>query len=99
MQPSSAVTGSVVIIVGTTLIRRIREGKSQGHIIEVIIFGFLLLVALLLLAIVMPEVAKVLAMLGLVGAFVVNGPSVFEYLGNFGRNADRSMNERRVTER
>jgi hypothetical protein len=76
---------SVVVIVSTTVVRRIRAGDWQGHIAEIIVFGFLLLVALLTLAIVMPALAKVLAYLGFVGAFVVNGPAVFSLLGDFGR--------------
>lgn len=86
MNPSDAVTASVIVITGTTIIRRIREGKWQAHIIETIIFGFMLLIALLTLAIVAPTIAKVLAYLGMVGAFVVNGPAVFKYVGDFGRD-------------
>lgn len=85
MNPSSVVFASVVIITSTTLIRRVREGKWSSHVIETIVFGFLLLIALLVLAIVLPSAAKILAYLGMVGAFVVNGPAVFGYLGNFGR--------------
>jgi hypothetical protein len=86
MNPSSAVFASVVIITGTTIIRRMREaGKQPPRVMEAVVFGFILLIALLTLAIVMPSVAKILAYLGMVGAFVVNGPAVFTLLGNFGR--------------
>jgi hypothetical protein len=85
MNPSSVVIGSVVVITSTTLVRRMREGKGTVSVAEILVFGFLLMIALLVLAIVMPSVAKVLAYLGLVGAFVVNGPAVFKLLGDFGR--------------
>lgn len=85
MNPSSAVVASVVIITSTTILRRVREGKWQHHVVEVIIFGYLLMIALLVLAIVLPVVAKTLAYLGIVGAFIVNGPAVFGFLGDFGR--------------
>ncbi len=86
MNPSSAVFASVVVIVSSTIVRRLREGKWQGHVLEIIIFGFLLLIALQIMALVVPNVAKVLAYLGMVGAFVLNGPAVFGYLGDLGGN-------------
>ncbi len=91
MNPSNAVVASVLIITSTTIVRRIKEKKDypQGYIVETIIFGFLLLVALLTLAIVMPQVAKVFAYLGIVGAFVVNGEVIFSALGDFGRTNGR----------
>jgi hypothetical protein len=82
---SSTVFASVLIIAATTIIRRSREGTAAGHVVETIIFGFLLLIALLILAIVLPTFAKALGYLGIVGAFVVNGPAVFSFLGDFGR--------------
>jgi hypothetical protein len=80
---------SVFVITSTTLVRRVREGNWQSHVIETIVFGFLLMIALLVLAIVSPRVATVLAYLGLVGAFIVNGPAVFKLLGDFGRGKGR----------
>lgn len=85
MNPSSVVFASVVVITSTTILRRMREGKWQGHVVEVIVFAFLLLLALQILAIVLPTMAKILGYLGMVGAFVVNGPVVFKTLGDFGR--------------
>jgi len=82
---SSTVFASTLVIVATTIVRRIREGTWSGHVVETVVFGFLLLIALLILAIVMPRFAQVLGYLGMVGAFVVNGPAVFTLLGNFGR--------------
>lgn len=89
MNPSSAAVASVLVIVSTTLLRRSREGKLTGHVIEIIVFGFMLLVALLLLAILVPTLAKVLAYLGMVGAFIGNGPALFKFLGDFGRGTGR----------
>lgn len=91
MSPSSAVVASVFIITTTTIIRRIRTSKpGQSHqILESIVFGFLLLIALLTLAIIMPTFAKVLAYLGMVGAFVLNGPTLFKFVGDFGRGQGR----------
>ncbi len=85
MNPSSVVFASVMVITATTILRRMRDGTWNGHVTETIVFGFLLLVSLLVLAIVLPSVAKVLGYLGMVGAFIVNGPAVFKLLGDFGR--------------
>jgi hypothetical protein len=85
MNAGDTIIASVVVICSTTIIRRVKEGKWQGQVIKVIVFGFLLAMALLTLAIAMPGVASVLAMLGIVGAFVVNGPAVFSLIGNLGR--------------
>lgn len=85
MNASSVVFASVIVITSTTIVRRLRENKWHGHIVETMVFGFMLLIALLVLAIVMPTAAKILAYLGMVGAFVLNGPAVFKLLGDFGR--------------
>lgn len=89
MNPSSAAVASVVIICSTTILRRVREGKGDVRVIETVIFGFMLLVSLLLLAILVPTLAKVLAYLGMVGAFVVNGPALFKFIGDWGRGTGR----------
>lgn len=85
MNPSSVVVSSVVIITSTTLVRRMREGSWESHVYEIVVFGFLLLISLLVLAIPLPSVAVVFAYLGMVGAFLINGPAVFSLLGSFGR--------------
>ena len=85
MNPSSVVVSSVVVIVGTTIVRRVRDGTWEHHIVETIVFGFLLLISLLVLALVVPAAAQILGYLGMVGAFVLNGPAVFGFLGDFGR--------------
>lgn len=87
MNPSSAVFASVVLITGSTLLRRMRDPKHPTNAMEIIVFGFILLIALLTFAIVAPSIAKILAYLGMVGAFVVNGPAVFKFVGDFGRGA------------
>ena len=87
MNPSSAVFASVVLITGSTLLRRMRDLKHPTNAMEIIVFGFILLIALLTFAIVAPSIAKILAYLGMVGAFVVNGPAVFKFVGDFGRGA------------
>jgi hypothetical protein len=83
VNPSSSVFVSIFVIVGTTILRRVREGKWEGTVIETVIFGFMLLLALQLLSLVMPQLAKVLGYLGIVGAFVVNGPAIFGYAKDF----------------
>lgn len=84
MNPSSTVVASVVIIGATTMLRR-KHDEKDFHALETIVFSFLLLIALLVLAIVAPSVAQVFAYLGIVGAFALNGPTVFTLLGDFGR--------------
>jgi hypothetical protein len=85
MNPSSTAFASVIVITGTTIVRRMREKGWQTHIMEIVVFGFILLIALLTLAIVIPPAALILGWLGMVGAFVVNGPAVFSLLGSFGK--------------
>lgn len=84
MNPTDTVLISVVVIVGTTILKHIHEGK--GGVLSPIVFGFLLATALLLIAVFAPRIAIALAYLGLVGAFAVNGPAVFTLMGNFGRD-------------
>lgn len=87
MDPTEAVLGAVVIIVGTTIIRikRHPDPKSKVTPLKVIIFGFLLALALLAIAIVAPDAAKILAALGIVGAFALNGQELFTMIGDLGR--------------
>jgi hypothetical protein len=79
--PTDIVVASVIIIVATTMIKNAKHKKNH---IAPIIFGFMLLVALLILATFAPTVAKGLGYMGMVGAFVVNGPDVFSLLKNIG---------------
>lgn len=77
MSPTDVIIASVVIIVGTTMIRNAKNKKNR---FAPIIFGFMLALALLIMATFAPTVAKGLAYMGMVGAFVVNGPTVFKLL-------------------
>ncbi len=81
---SGAVMGSVVIIVATTIVRLVRENKWTGNAARVIVFGFLLGTFLLAIATVSPTVAKILAGLGVVGAFALNGTAVFGAVSTLG---------------
>lgn len=63
-----------VVVTGSTLIRDVKQNKPKA---APIIFGFMMVTGLLLISIPLPKVSKGLAYLALVGAFVVNGPSLF----------------------
>lgn len=83
--PSGAIVTSVVVVVGTTLFRLARQGKTKGTTLEVIVFGVMLLVALLIISMVLPTIAMVLAYMALIGSFIANGPELFKFLGAFGQ--------------
>jgi hypothetical protein len=92
VNPTEIVIGSVSIIVATTIVRRLREHKVSFSPVKgpkgigaIIVFGFLLTIALLMIAIFAPRIAIALCYLGLVGAFALNGPAVFSYIGDIGR--------------
>lgn len=96
MNASDVVLGSVLVIVTSTLVR-IKRAPIRGQTFtpfQVIAFGFLLATGLLIVAIASPGLAKGLAYLGLVGAFVVNGPTLFGLLGNLGRDDKASAGAR-----
>jgi hypothetical protein len=82
MEPDAtdAVLGSVVLIVGTTLLRRVMEHKPTT---EPLVYGFVLATVLLLINLVSPRLAMYLAVMGTVGALVVNGPAVAKFLKGF----------------
>lgn len=83
--PTDVILGSVVVITGTTILRNVRNKTKAGTTFKPVLFGFLLAAALLTIAIGAPGFAKGLAYLGLVGAFVVNGPALFELIGSLGK--------------
>lgn len=85
--PTSLIIGAVVVTTITTVVRNARNKTKAGKTFEPIVFGFLLALALLAIAFVFPKFAKGLAIMLLVGAFVVNGPSVFEALSELGGKA------------
>lgn len=90
---SDVVIGSTVVVVATTIIRKEIESRNThgkdahgkplgiGSVVgKPIIYGFLLVMSLLTIGFVAPGVAKGLAYLSLVGAFVVNGPTLFDVM-------------------
>lgn len=74
--PTDIVIASCVIITVTTVVKNARNKTKAGTTFEPIVFGFLLALALLAIGFVAPGFAKALAIMGLVGAFVVNGPAL-----------------------
>lgn len=87
MNVTNAVVTSVVVVVGTSMFRLSRQGKAKGNTIEIIVFGFMLLISLLIIAMVLPTVALVLAYLAMIGAFIANGPEIFKFVKDFGGRA------------
>lgn len=78
--PTDVIIGSCVVVVGTTVIRNAHNKTKAGTTFKPIVFGFMLAIALLAIAIVAPGFSKGLAYLALVGAFAVNGPAIFEII-------------------
>lgn len=78
--PTDVILLSGTVITATTLIRNATD-KDHKFKFSPIIFGFLLTASLLILSVFVPQVAKGLAWMGLVGAFALNGPSLFKLLG------------------
>lgn len=79
MDSTNAIIAAAVVISGSTMVKDGVE-KKKFHFAPVV-FGFMLASALLLLALIAPNFARGLAYMGLVGAFVVNGPAVFKLAG------------------
>jgi hypothetical protein len=79
LDTSSAIIGSAVLISGTTLVRNGVE-KKTFHFAPVV-FGFLLASSLLMLSFFAPNFARGLALMGMIGAFALNGPAVFKLAG------------------
>lgn len=75
---TSAIVGSMIVIMGTT---EIADIKRDGFHAKPIIVGFMLGTALLIIAVFNPEIAKAFAYLGVVGALVTNGPDAFKAIG------------------
>lgn len=72
--PTGMIVAAGVIVTGSTVIRDVHEGKTRA---APIVFGFLMVIGLLLIAMGAPKVARGLALLSLLGALAVNGPAVF----------------------
>jgi hypothetical protein len=78
MTTTDAVIASGIVMTGSTLARRKR--LNQGAYMQTLLYGFILTIVLLLIGLALPEVAKWLAILGMVGALVVNGPELFKFV-------------------
>lgn len=80
---NSIILISVGVMVGSTIIRHVHERpKLEGKgFMTPIAYGFFLAIALMILALPLPRFTKGLAYLGMVGAFAVNGPTIFKMLG------------------
>lgn len=86
-EPTDTIIIAVTVMVGSTIIRHVREkpkdvGKGYA---KPIVYGFFLAIALLVLAVPFPTFAKGLAILGLIGAFAVNGPAIYSLAGKAGK--------------
>lgn len=79
LDTSSAIIGSAALISATTLVRNAVQ-KKKFHFAPVV-FGFLLASSLLMLSFFAPNFARGLAIMGMVGALALNGPSVFKLAG------------------
>jgi hypothetical protein len=75
METSDLVVVTGVVVVGSSLIRDVKQNKPKA---PPLIFGFLMVASLLLISLAVPKMARGLCYLALVGAFVVNGPSLFD---------------------
>lgn len=80
---TGVILGSVLVIVATSILRNAHDKTKAGRTWAPALSGVLLLIALLTIAIFAPRFAKGLALLGLVGAFAVNGPTVFALVSSF----------------
>jgi hypothetical protein len=82
MNDDTVIITGVALMVGSTILRHQveKKGVAQGWG-KPIAFGFFLAIALLLLSMPFPTFARALVYLGLVGAFAVNGPTVFKLVG------------------
>ena len=80
-EPTDVAIAAGVIVTGTTLIRNAHQGKAKA---APIIFGFMMTSLLLLVALGSPKAAKGLSYFAMVGAFTVNGPTLFALAGGLG---------------
>lgn len=76
--PTDVILLSGAIITATTVIRNTTDKKFH---FSPIVFGFLLTAALLILSVLTPSFAKGLAIMGIIGAFALNGGPVLKVLG------------------
>ncbi len=75
---SGVIITSVVVMVGTTLVVEAAEGQvTMGPIV----FGFMLGSALMLIGFVSAPLARMLAIMGVVGTLVTRGADITKILG------------------
>lgn len=79
------VLGSTVVLVASSVLKNAKNKTPAGTTFKPVIFGFGLAFALLAIAIAFPWLARALAYMALVGAFVVNGPALFDTIGKLGK--------------
>jgi predicted tellurium resistance membrane protein TerC len=81
VDPTDPIIIACALMAGTTIVRHIakpaKKATASDQYIKPILYGFFLAIGLLLLAIPFPTFAKYLAYLGIVGAFAVNGPTIY----------------------
>lgn len=75
METSDLIIVTGVVVTGSSLIRDVKQNRPKA---PPLIFGFLMVAGLLILSLPLPKVARGLSYMALVGAFVVNGPSIFD---------------------
>lgn len=78
--PVNAIFAAGILVTGSTLIRDAHKGQARA---APIVFGFMMVTGLLIMAMAAPRFARGLAYMSMVGAFVVNGPAVFSIASGF----------------
>jgi len=81
---TGVILGSSVVITVTSVLRQAQAKTPAATTFKPILFGFGLAFALLAMSMVAPGLARALAYMGLVGAFVVNGQAMFDLIGKLG---------------
>lgn len=81
MEATDAVLGGTVVITGARVFADTANGKFT---MQPIVSGFLLGSAMLLVAMVLPSVAKILIAAGIVGTFLTSGPTILNRVGTLG---------------
>lgn len=85
MNTTSLVLGTSVVIVSTSVLKNARNKTKAGTTFKPVLFGFGLAFSLLAISMVAPGLARALAYMGLVGAFIANGPAVFDAINTLGK--------------
>ena len=80
------ILGSTVLVVSTSVLKNAKAKTPAGTTFKPVIFGFGLAFALLAIAMVAPGLSRALAYMAMVGAFIANGPAVFDTIGKLGES-------------